>query len=43
MKQKFSNITSEFDDDPFIVLTETKICMLPYTCLGSVFATPDKS
>ena len=27
----------------FIVLTETKLCTWPYTCLGSVFATTDKS
>jgi hypothetical protein len=30
------------DDDPFIVLTETKFSILPYTCLGSVLASPDK-
>jgi hypothetical protein len=33
---------SNYDDDLFIVLTETKFCMPPYTCLGSVFATTDK-
>ena len=27
----------------FIVLTETKLCTWSYTCLGSVFATTDKS
>ena len=25
----------------FIVLSETKLCLPPYTCLGSVFATTD--
>ena len=27
------------DDVVFIVLSETKLCLPPYTCLGSVFAT----
>jgi len=30
------------DDDHFIVLTETKFSILPYTCSGSVLASPDK-
>jgi len=30
------------DDDPFIVLTETNFCILPYTCLGLVLAPPVK-
>ena len=30
------------DDDPFIVLTETKIEHPLYTCLGSVLASPDQ-
>jgi hypothetical protein len=30
------------DAAAFFVLTETKFCILPYTCLGSVLAPPDQ-
>ena len=37
-----SDTSLDNDDDPFIVLTEKKFSILPYTCLGSVLASPDK-